>query len=213
MLGFFKKAPPAAAEPALDPDQIQPRIKHLNFIGALRSNGVPAEQMPSVTPLCGELIVTYAFDLPDRFIMATPALLEGTGVSSAQVPGRAIAYLQRQLPQPTMRVTDGCQLVHTGGDLEATLLLVDAFWDAMQADIRGHLLVTVPRRDRLLMCDGADRAAIEALQRQTEEYFHEHDDAHRLSTQIMARRNGAWALYDGGFRIPESSTCHPPPPP
>lgn len=198
MFGLFKKKAPAqAALPALRADQLQPRLKHINFLRALQAAGVPPEQQPSHAPLCGELIVTYAFDLPDSFMMATPKLVESVAVSATELPGIARANLERALPQPKFFAKDGCKVAVTGDDLEATLLLVDGLWDAMASQVRGDILVSAPRRDRILMCDSADPNAVATLREQAQQFFDEHNDAHRLSTQVMVRRGGAWALFDG----------------
>lgn len=191
MFGFKKKAKP----PTLSASQLQPRIKHLNFLRALREAGVPAEEVPYNTPLCGELLVTYAFDLPDSLVMATAGLLERAGVGIKDLPSLAHANLRRVLPQPQFFAKDGCGLAYTGDGMEATLLLVDDVWNEMQPNFRGEILVTAPRRDRILMCDSADAAATAALRVQTREAFDEYDDPHRLSTQIMVRQGSGWALY------------------
>ena len=198
MFGLFKKKAPAQpALPALRADQLQPRIKHINFLRALQAAGMPPDQQPSHAPLCGELIVTYAFDLPDSFMMATPKLVEGAGVSSAELPGIARANLERALPQPQFFAKDGCNVAVTGDDLEATLLLVDGLWGSMEAQVRGNILVSAPRRDRILMCDSADPSAVATLRQQAQQFFDEQNDPHRLSTQLMVRRGDAWALFDG----------------
>ena len=192
MFGFFKKK---ASPPALGAGQLQPRIKHVNFLRALREAGVPADEVPYHTPLCGELLVTYAFDLPDSLVMATTSLLERAGVGLNDLPPLAHANLLRDLPAPQFFAKDGCGLAHTGGGMEATLLLVDRVWEEMQPNFRSDILVTAPRRDRILMCDSADAGAVSALRVQTREFFDEHDDPHRLSTQIMVRSGTGWALY------------------
>lgn len=198
MFGLFqKKAPAQSAPPALRADQLQPRIKHLNFLKALQAAGVPPEHQPSHVPLCGELIVTYAFDLPDSVMMATPGLVESAGVPAAELAVRARANLERALPQPQFFAKGGCNIAVTGDGMEATLLLVDDLWDKMTADIRGELLVSAPRRDRILMCDSADPSAVATLRAQAQEFFDEQDDNHRLSTQVMVRRHGGWSLFDG----------------
>lgn len=86
MFGLFKKNAPAQSAPtALGADQLQPRIKHLNFLKALQAAGVPPDEQSSHAPLCGELIVTYTFDLPDSLMMATPGLVESAGVLAAEI--------------------------------------------------------------------------------------------------------------------------------
>lgn len=197
MFGLFKKhAPAKPAVPALRREQLQPRIKHLNFLKALQAAGVPPDQQPAHSPLCGELIVTYAFDLPDSFMMATPRLVEQAGVSHAELPQLARANLERALPQPQFFVKDGCGLAVTGEDLEATLLLVDGVWNEMQPNFRGEIVAVAPRRDRLLMCDSANPASVAALREQAQAFFEEHDGPHRLSTRLMVRRAGKWTLFD-----------------
>jgi len=198
MFGLFKKKTPAPpAMPPLRAEQLQPRIKHLNFLKALQAAGVPPAQQPSHAPLCGELIVTYAFDLPDSFMMATTTLVGQAGVSVAELPRLAQANLERALPEPQFFAKDGCNIAVTGNDLEATLLLVDKLWDDMARQIRGEIVASVPRRDRILMCDSANPAALATLRAQAQEFFDEQDDAHRLSTQVMVRRGGRWTLFDG----------------
>jgi uncharacterized protein YtpQ (UPF0354 family) len=193
MFGFLKKKPDA---PALNASQLVPRIKHLNFLRAVREAGVPEDEVPYHSPLCGELLVTYAFDLPDSLIMATTGLLKQTGVSFNDLPPLARANLQRLLPQPQFFAKDGCGLAYTGEGMEATLLLVDKVWNEMQPSFRGDIIATAPRRDRILMCDSADASAVAALRVQSQGFFNEIDDPHRLSTQLMVRRDGGWTLYD-----------------
>lgn len=53
MFGLFKKSAPATAvAPQLRADQLQPRIKHIDFANALEQAGLPHEQLPAMTALC-----------------------------------------------------------------------------------------------------------------------------------------------------------------
>jgi uncharacterized protein YtpQ (UPF0354 family) len=146
--------------------------------------------------LCGELIVTYAFDLPDSFMMATPPLLERAGVAQDALPQLARDNLFKALPPPQFFAKDHCGLAVTGGGLEATLLLADTVWDEMQPNFDGEILAVTPCRDRILVCDSADAAAIDALRKQAREFYDEEQGAHRLSLQIMARRERRWTLLE-----------------
>lgn len=197
MFGLFKKnAPATPAAPSLRAEQLQARIKHRDFLKALQVAGVPPAQQPAHGPLCGELIVTYAFDLPDSVMMATPRLVAQAGVADAGLPHLARANLARAMPQPQFFAKDGCGLAVTGKGMEAALLLVDGVWDKMAPNFRGEIVAVVPRRDRILMCDSTNAAALASLRQQARAFFDEHHDQHRLSTQLMVRRDGGWALFD-----------------
>lgn len=200
MFSLFKKAPPDPPRPLPGPsvrrDQLVPRLKHVNFVRALERAGVPAGQRPATTPLCGDLLVTYAFDLPDSFMMASPSLLNQAGIEPSDVARLAVENLGRVLPEPQFADEDGCGVAHTGQELEATLLLVDSVWAPIESHIKGKLLVAVPRRNRLIICDSANAGAVRALPGLVHAYFAEHQDQHALSTQIMVRRNGHWTLYE-----------------
>jgi len=199
MFNLFNRKPPAPPQPSIGAnlrrDQLVPRLKHVHFVRALEQAGVPPAQRPAIMPLCGDLLVTYAFDLPDTFMMASPALLEQTGIAPAEVAQLAIENLGRQMSEPQFMNQDGCGVAHTGDNLEATLLLLDGVWAGLQSHIRGELLAAVPRRDRLLVCDSANADATRALPGLAAAYFAEHEDQHALSTQIMVRRGGNWTLY------------------
>lgn len=196
MFGFLKKTKSAPSLPPLSAAQLRPRIKHVNYLKTLRDAGVPPDQIPCHAPLCGELLITYAFDLPDSFIMATPPLLHSAGIDQADVPRLARENLGSALPKISFHTQDGCGLAMTGGETEASLLVLNGLWKKAQADISGELLVTVPRRNRLLMCDSVHAHAVDALRTYTRKFFREQQDQHCLSTQIMVRRNNAWALFE-----------------
>lgn len=196
MFGLFKKTPQKPNGPMVTRGQLVPRIKHQAFSLALERAGVPAEQRPVTTPLCGELLITYAFDLPDSFIMATPDLLEEARIAPADMGQLAIANLQRDLPQVSFSKQRECGLAQVGGDLEAALLLVDSVWGGIEPKMKGELLAAVPRRDRLVLCDSANAEGMGALRGLIGEFFDEHNDQHRLSKQLMVRRSGRWVLYE-----------------
>ncbi len=181
---------------ALHADQLRPRIKNKAFARTLALRGVPPDQMPLMQVLCGELLIAYAFDLPDSFRMATAADIEAVGVTKDELHAVTFRNLVRTVPEPRYLNRDGVHLMQVDEQMEASMLVVDGLWDMIQPQLKGPLLTSAPRRDRLLICDGADAQAVAALRRQTAEYFNEHDDEHRLSTQIMRRQGDDWVLYD-----------------
>lgn len=196
MFGLFKNTAPKPAGVSVGSSQLVPRIKHLAFSASLERAGVPAEQRPVTTPLCGELLVTYAFDLPDSFVMATTDLLEQAGIAPDEVARLALANLTREMAEVQFNNQRDCGVAHVGNDLEATVLLVDSVWSKIGAKLKGELLAVTPRRDRLVVCDSANAQAVAALPALADEFFNEQQDQHRLSKQIMVRRGGRWVLYD-----------------
>ncbi|MCW8166514.1 DUF1444 family protein [Verminephrobacter aporrectodeae subsp. tuberculatae] len=179
-------------------EQLVPRIRHVSFLKMLQEHGVPEQQQPVTTALCGELLVSYAFDLPDQFIMASPSQLEQAGVAVSEVPALALWNLARLMPRTEHFDKQGCMVVRTGGELEATLLLLDTFMEYMHVNSLGkEIVAAVPRRDCLLLCDARNAGALAELGSLAEKIFTEAQDAHALSAQKMLRRDGRWELFTG----------------
>ena len=176
-------------------EQLVARIRHASFVRALQHAGVAADQLPATAPLCGELLVTYVFELPGSTISATPALLEEAGIAPAELAALARTNLRAALPEPQFFAQDRCALAYTGDAPEAVLLLLDSLWDEMQANFLGEIVASLPRRDRLLVCDSADKGAVERLRAQTLAFYGEPDESHTLSAQLMVRRGGGWTLF------------------
>ena len=195
MFGLFKKK--AEKAPALHASQLQPRIKHHAFAHALHEAGMTADQVPPMQRFCGELLVTYAFDTPDQFVMATPDLLERVGVTLDDLPDVAMSNLVKAMQwPPKFTVKNGVNKLNLGGNHEAVLLIVSGAFDQIESHLEGTPIATAPHRDCLLICQSGDTDAIAELRRQTAEEFEQRQDNHRLSTQLMIRRDGFWKLYD-----------------
>lgn len=197
---FLKRLKQARSTPPAPPVQetLVPRIKHLNFLKALEAHGVPREQWPVTTPLCGELLVSYAFDQPEQFVFATPPLLQQAGIAMDQLPHLAQQNLAREMPQPQLLRQHGYISVQTGGDLEATLLVLDRFWDQLSASEDADFVVVVPRRECLLLCDARDAQACQRISTEASHGLRQQPDVHALSQQRMVRRQGRWVLFEGG---------------
>lgn len=195
MFGLFKKQ--ADKSPALHVGQLQPRIKHLAFARTLQEAGMTEDEVPLMQNFCGELLVTYAFDTPDQFIMATPDLLEQVGVTEDDLPDVAMSNLVKAMRwPPQFKLKNGVNKLDLGGNHEAVLLIVSGAFDQIESHLEGPPVASAPHRDCLLICNSSSTDAIAELRRQTAEEFNQRQDNHRLSTQVMIRRDGIWRLYD-----------------
>src|SRR5258705_7967922 len=94
MFGLLKKK---QRSKKADASVIVPRIKHTNFLAAIRDIGAGPEDTPVTEPLVADLLVTYAFDLPEMFQMFTTRDMKELGMTVDQVRSAAIANLRSQI--------------------------------------------------------------------------------------------------------------------
>ena len=211
MFGFLKSKTPSTQiqppQPQADvegslhettPERLTLRIKHVHFLSTLQAHGIPAEQMPVTAPLCGELLVSYAFDLPDQFVMATPDMLADAGVQTQDLMALAQRNAKGKFNAQLVKTGhDGLMAVRAGGDMEAALLVFDSFWDAhVRTHMQGDIVVAAPRRDALFIADTAVAGALDALREHAQDVLTSVNDNHALSAQLMRRVPGGWQLLD-----------------
>lgn len=106
LLDIFKnknKSPPGLPDQGLSSEKLVPRNRHVDYPKALQAQGVPEQHLPATTPLCGELLVTYAFDLSEQFIMDTPGQLKQAGIAESEVPALALRNLMQLMPMTPQR--------------------------------------------------------------------------------------------------------------
>ena len=179
------------------PERLTLRVKHRHFLDALRAHGVPSEQLPVTAPLCGELLLSYAFEQPERFVMATPPLLAQAGVAPDDCRALVLANFKGRFSAQLVRVSEhqGLFKVRTGGDLEAVLLAFDGFWQShVSREIGTETVVCAPRRDVLLIADLTVHGALEALRGEAATAFGAGEDAHALSLQLMQWSTTGWQV-------------------
>jgi hypothetical protein len=203
MIGnWFGKRQAAVSVPPPTPyraENLTVRIKHTDFIQVLQAHGVPPAQMPVTRPLCGELLLSYAFDTPEQFVMATPPLLAQAGLDVADLgplDQRVQANFKGAISAQLTRKSPGLMGVRTGHDLEAVMLVLDGFWSGhVRSLVQGDMVVCAPRRDVVLVADTAVPGALDALQAEALRAFHATQDAHALSLQMMHWTDAGWCLY------------------
>ncbi|MCW3053362.1 MAG: hypothetical protein JWN14_2532 [Chthonomonadales bacterium] len=81
---FLRKRIPVEQNPA-EPgrETIVPRIKSTQMLVTLANMGYPTDQLPVTEPLVADLLISYAFDLPQTFQMVTPHHLERLAIQPA----------------------------------------------------------------------------------------------------------------------------------
>jgi uncharacterized protein YtpQ (UPF0354 family) len=191
MFGLFKKK---AGVTKLDRSMLVPRIKTTQFTAALRNTGVPTDQMPYTEPLVADLLVTYAFDLPGMFQMASAASIAELGIPLAEVRSIALDNLKRQIPQIGFQELGPIRQIITGNELEACTLLATSFWDDMANEAHGEIVAGVPSRD-VLMFSASEMPEGIALLREVVTDVLTKETTHGLTERLLVWRGSCWMEY------------------
>lgn len=194
MFGWFKKKDPVASEP--DRSSVVPRIKTLKFTAALKGMGIPEDQLPFTEPLVADLLVTYAFDLPGMFQMASGAAIAELGIRPEETRSVAIENLRRQLPQIGCQELGEVNRIVTGENLEACTLLAGSYWEQVAANMPGEVVVAVPSRDVVLFCSSQSPEGIATLRELSLEVL-EQAGTHALTERLLVWRQKKWAEFRG----------------
>jgi uncharacterized protein YtpQ (UPF0354 family) len=193
MFGIFKKKEPAKPDASL----IVPRVKHVNFLAALRDIGTGPTDTPITEPLVGDLIVTYAFDLPETFQMVCPHDCQRLGLESGQLRAIAVANLRKQIGNVGREGEPPLLKMVVGGNLEACLLLLDEIWQLLAGKIPPEIVVGVPSRDVLLVTTTAStKGGLQMLCDAVRE-AHGRETTHALTQRLLVRRGDKWEVFEG----------------
>lgn len=192
-MGLFDRFKPAKQKGRVQARDLLPRLRTADFARSLQEQGVPQAHWPPLSPVCGELWVSYGFDTGDEYVMATPEHLREAGVAAADVSSLALENLtQRVNKLPWRTVEDNGGYVNRLGaegffsGLEASCIL----WPELRLQMReviprkGPLLAAVPTRDHLFLVDGANSEAL-GYASQVVEQFMAREGRHGLSSQWM----------------------------
>src|SRR4051812_1297351 len=197
MFGLFGKNGSSPTE------SVVPRIKHVNFLAALRPLAAKdAGSMPVTEPLAGELLITYAQDLPGAFKMFSEREFEKSGLTRQQLRTVAIENLRKQLPRPKLATKGPLVSLAVGSNLDACLLLVDAAWTtvAKHMPVPGKIVVSVPNRD-VVLCTGSDSPEGVRQLRQIAKVQRAKEPVHGLTEALFVREGNRWALFDAESAI------------
>jgi uncharacterized protein YtpQ (UPF0354 family) len=189
---FKSKQPPTES---YDPSLILPRIKHLNFERFLREQDFSQDDMPIMEPLFGDLLLTYAFDLPKRFEMVSNKMAADLSLSPDQIRGIAMKNFEERFPEIGLMGEIPFFIVCAGNDMEATMLLRGEFWDNVAKEMPGELVVSVIAPDKVLVFSSEEKKLIAHAKDEITSTQHE-TPTRALSELLYVRRDGDWHVFD-----------------
>lgn len=192
MFGLFKKKSPV--KPIAS--QIVPRIKHRNFLEAVASTEMEDADKPVTEPLVGDLLVTYAFDLPDTFLMVRRGDLAEINVAASDLREIAIENLRARVGEGGYLGDPPVLRIALGDNYDACALLYDDLWTMLGEKIPKELIVGVPHRDVVLLTTTAStQGGLEQIRTMVDD-LHAQDEVHGLTRDLFVRRDGSWEIYE-----------------
>ncbi|MBN2294883.1 MAG: DUF1444 family protein [Pirellulales bacterium] len=195
MFGFLKRMFGGGQQPEPSADCLVPRIKNQNFLPALKEHGIPDDQLPITEPLVGDLLVTYAFDLPHTFQMVMPNDCSELGIPLDKARRIAIRNMARSFPPPDIQSKPPIYSLIVGSDMEACLLLVDELWKQLDERVPGQIVAAVPARDVMLYTSSESEEGLAAIKKIAAEVFAA-NDVHGLTEQLLTWKDGKWAVFE-----------------
>lgn len=143
--------------------------------------------------LTGDIWVLYAFNKPTLFLPVQEEDLPRLKLERAQLRLTAVRNLEALLPDIEKKGGAGTWmwiLPDTGGNFEASLLLLDEPWGEFAQKLSGEVVVAVPARDLLFVTDSANEAGVKKVRALAEDAYARGD--HPVSKQVLVRRGGKW---------------------
>ncbi|MGE3315822.1 MAG: DUF1444 family protein [Planctomycetaceae bacterium] len=194
MFGLFKNK--KKSPPKLVASDVVPRIKHRNFLDFIASAGMPREQEPYTEPLVGDLLVTYAFDLPEEFQMVRKIDLTELGIVPSQLRSIAVANLKSRVGMGGYQGDPPVLRVGLGKNFDACTLLYDDLWTMLSEKIPPEIVVGVPHRDVVLLTTTAStKGGLEQIRAMVNQLYAQ-DEVHGLTRDLFVRRQNHWDVFE-----------------
>ncbi|WP_224245604.1 DUF1444 family protein [Hyalangium gracile] len=144
-------------------------------------------------PLTADLWVLYAFNKPTQFLPVMDEDLRRLDLDRAQVRATALENLRQFIPGFERKGGKGTWMLilpNTGGNFEASLLLLDEIWDDLEKETQGEVVAAVPARDLLFVTDSQNAAGVSKVSALAADAYAKGD--HPVSKQVLVRRSGEW---------------------
>lgn len=186
-------------EEALRVEDLVPLVRDARYVEELGSLDGPEGVI--VHPFVADLHLVLAFDGEHTQHLATHKTLERLGLDPNDVLALARQNLankveeveQRSLDDPEDSEAPRVGMLVTGGDLEASLLLLDDVWARVALGLEGEVIACVPARDVVLFADAASEGAVARMGEIADEILEDGD--HVISSTLLRRTLRGWERF------------------
>lgn len=181
------------AQMSITADQIVPVIKSANYALAIEqqvSKQIGTEKTLSLVyeKYNDQLIIVYAIDLQSGTAYLNQSNLENLHIHKDSLRPLAIRNLDRILTTKIeLQGKDGKYMFTSGGDYEASMILLDHLWTKEKIKIDGDFVIAIPNRDLLLITGSDDKAGILKIKNMASSYWKERNYP---VSEFLFKRNG-----------------------
>ncbi|MBB5065550.1 DUF1444 family protein [Granulicella mallensis] len=177
-------------EQAITREQIIPLVKDSEYFAVFENkpNSLVSEH------LVADLFVVYAVDWPDRTATLSQSEFKKLGLDMSGLRQLAVENLRGMLANIECHDGGLWSMVSAGGTYEASILLLDTFWDQVREEVEGDLVAVVPARDVLLFTGAGSADGLREIKGRATKIVSTSD--HVISATLLRRTNGAWATFD-----------------
>ncbi len=150
-----------------------------------KGSGKGSDKDLVVQPLLGDLIVTYAQDLPKSLEYVKRGDLKGLG--EARLRAHALANLEGRSSALTIVGGEGRYRIELDGFFDVSLILIASTW-VQHLSLAGDPVFALPCRDQLMVCGSDDRQAVSELAEMAPRIAAE--SAYAITGQLLVLRGG-----------------------
>ena len=159
---------------------------------------IPPGERPICEPFVANLLVCYAIENEVGYQFISEIHCESLGIASHQLRQLAVANLRRRYLNYRINEHNPVYMVVGMENHEASLLLVDDFWEpgGMASQyVAGEIVVAIPARELLFFTALSSAQGIDVLQQVIKKAMTEETDGYTLSDYLLLRRAGRWQEY------------------
>jgi uncharacterized protein YtpQ (UPF0354 family) len=154
------------------------------------------EDKPYTEPLVGDLLVIYAFDLPETFQMVRIGDLGDMDVAPSELRGIAVENLKSRVGQGGYQGDPPILRIVLGDNFDACAMLYDDLWTMIGEKIPPEIIVGVPHRDVVLLTTTAStKGGLEQIRATIDELYAQ-DEVHGLTCDLFVRRENTWEVFE-----------------
>ena len=161
----------------------------------IKSLDINESEKPIVKKYLGDVVITYLIDFEDTYVYINKSKLETWGIGLDSLNTTAIDNLEEFAESQYKLYGDSSYAMITlDGNLEASLMLCDKFWNNISYILPNKSwVIAIPARDILVLSTVANEKGINSLKDAINKTFKQGD--HLISRWLFIRENNKWNTF------------------